>query len=237
MNRNHITPDELLAIATGDTDSRAADHIAQCATCAAEVDAYASADHTLRRALFRIDCPSTQILGELALGLLGPNDVLAVRSHLVLCHHCGEELAALSTALSSDPMEDLIPIPSPLRRILARLLPPPVTEPAYAVRGASAPTASTYEAEGLTISVTIRPEGAQPAPLWTLLGMMMDEAGDTPPVGTVIRLLQDGRDRAETTLDEWGHVAFAGLESGTYTVELDLPDRVIAIEDIQVGTS
>jgi anti-sigma factor RsiW len=94
-----VTPEQLLAYATGQADNNTARHVEVCAACSAQVTAYARTDHVLRKNLFRVDCPAVQTLGDLALELLSPQEVLSVRGHLALCPHCRRELATLEVAL------------------------------------------------------------------------------------------------------------------------------------------
>lgn len=229
-----VTPEDVLACATGEADARTAAHVQTCPACAAQAADYAQADTRLKQ-LFRADCPATQTLGELALDLLDPQDALAVRAHLALCPHCTGELATLQSALRGNPLEDLAPRPSLLERIVARLLSVPDLQGAYAgVRGADNSTTRTYEADGLTISLTIETKRIGAERRWTLLGLVIDEVGDQLPAGGTIRLLRDGRVLAEAALDEVGNLVFDGLEAGTYNLELALAGRVIAIEAIEV---
>src|SRR5437868_7343036 len=99
-----VTPESLMTYATGETDTLPATHIALCPACAAQALGYGRVDRVLRSRLYRVDCPSTQVLGELALELLPPDDIITVRAHLALCPHCAGELATLSKALREDPI-------------------------------------------------------------------------------------------------------------------------------------
>ena len=236
LRPGEVTPEELLAYATGEADSRTAAHVEACSACAAEAASYAAADRTLHLTLFRADCPDTRVLGEVVLGLLDPEEALRVRSHLALCHHCRGERDALNAALQGDPLAEPVTAGSRMRRIVARLLPFPDVTAAHApVRGAGGSAAWTYEAAGLTVSLTPEERRSGSERSWTLLGLVGDEAGENPPAGSPIRLLREGQVVSELALDEWGHVAFSGLASGTYSLELDLADRMIVVEDIGVG--
>lgn len=231
-----VSPDDLMAYADGEADARTSAHVASCSACAAQAGAYAQEQRVLLSRLYRVDCPSTLHLGELSLGLLDPDDALGVRAHLALCPHCRDELAALDAALRDDPLAALAPAPGRLARIVARLLPAPAPGVAYAgVRGAAESSARTYEADGVTISLSVDPEGAGREQRMTLLGLVLDETGAELPVGDPVRLLRGDQPVTETTLDEMGNFALSNLDAGVYDLEVTLGDRAIAIEGIAVG--
>lgn len=231
-----VTPEDLLAYATGQADSRTATHIEACSFCAVEAASYAATDEALRSQLFRVDCPASQILGELALDLLDPKDALTVRSHLSLCPHCTAEFASLREAVQGDPLADLRPRPSRLGRIIARLQPSPGLGVATAgVRAAGESASRTYEAEGITISLSVEAERSGPARHWNLLGLVVDEIEDRVFTHAPMKLLRAEEVVSEGQLDEWGNVTFSGLLGGDYVLELSLPDHVIAVQGVQVG--
>lgn len=235
INPGLISPEDIFAFATGEADIRTGGHIAACAACAAEAAHYMVTDQTLRARLFRTDCPATQTLGELALDLLDPPAALAVRGHLALCPHCSAELATLETALRGDPLADLTPQPGRLARLVARLLAAPEDGLSYAgVRGAADGASRSYGAAGLTLSLSVEAESGV-ARRWTLLLLAMREDGTEPPAGAVASLLRGDHVAAEATLDEWGNLTLAGLESGIYSLELALSDRVIVVEGLEIG--
>ena len=230
-----ITPDDMLAFASGAADARTSTHIAACAACAAQSARYAGMDRTLRARFFRADCLPALTLGELALSLLDPETALAARGHLALCPYCAAELATIEAEVRDDPLADVAPRPGRLARLVARLLPAPATGMAYSgVRGAAESTTLSYGAAGLTLSLSIEAESGT-ARRWTLLLLVLREDGAEPPSGAVASLLQGERVAAEATLDEWGNLALAGLESSVYSLELALPDRVIVVEGIEIG--
>lgn len=228
-----VKPEDLIAYIAGEANSRTAAHITACSACAAQAAAYAETDRVLQSRLFRIDCPETLTLGELALEVLPPEEALAVRSHLVHCPHCRAELTELVNTLQGDPLADLSAGRGWLGRIVARLIPAPTLQPAFAVRGGGSSAGLTYEAAELTISLTV--ERDREAERWNLLGAVLDETnGDVPP-GVEVRLLVLEQAIAQTATDEWGLFTFSALETGQYNLELELPDRIVAVESIDIG--
>lgn len=235
---NAFPADRLLAYADGEPDPALAAHLPICPACANALAAYGVETRVLRACLYRADCPPTHDLGELALDLLSPARTTETRAHLAACPHCQTEFRTLRDALATDPLLDLVSRPSPLRRLIARLLPPPTEVMAYAmVRGEPSDAALTYEVEGITASLTVERERSGNGQQWILLAMILNEAdADGPPIGTA-RLLHQGGLVEDMPLDELGNLIFAGLAPGHYDLELALSDRLIAIEHIPVGVA
>jgi hypothetical protein len=80
-------------------------------------------EKTLFAHLFRTECPTPLELGEWSLNLVDANRYQAIRSHLDICSHCEEELAAI-TAVVSKPLFEGIAAPrgpSILKRIIMKL--------------------------------------------------------------------------------------------------------------------
>jgi anti-sigma factor RsiW len=98
-----VLPEDLLAYVNGDAGAVVVDHVARCAACTRRAAAYANLERTLRARMFRAECPAAQVLGDLAVGLLSPEETTSVRAHLARCPHCAGELAQLEAALRDDP--------------------------------------------------------------------------------------------------------------------------------------
>jgi hypothetical protein len=80
-------------------------------------------ESTLFSRLFRTECPTPLELGEWYLKLVDANSYQVIRSHLDMCSHCEEELAAI-TAVVSKPLFQGVPAkrgPSILKRIIMKL--------------------------------------------------------------------------------------------------------------------
>lgn len=230
-----VTPEDLVAYAEGDGDSRTAAHVASCPWCAAEAASYAALDRTLTARLWRAECPATLTLGEHVLDLLDPQGALAVRAHVAVCPHCTAELDELRTALGGDPLAELATGPGLLTRLVMRLVPAPGQGLAFAgVRGAGSAT-RTYEADHLTTTLTVEPEPERGRRRWSLAGLVLHEGGEQLPAGIAVRVVRAGTVAAEATLDDLGNFVIGGLEDGIYDLELDLPDRVLAVEGLEIG--
>lgn len=230
-----VTPEDLVAYAEGDGDSRTAVHVASCPWCAAEAASYAALDRTLTVRLWRAECPATLTLGEHVLDLLDPQEALTVRAHVAVCPHCTAELDELRTALGGDPLAELAAGPGLLTRLVMRLVPAPGQGLAFAgVRGVGS-TTRTYEAGQLTTTLTVEPEAERGRRRWSLAGLVLHDSGEQLPAGLPVRVVRAGAVAAEATLDDLGNFVIGGLEDGVYDLELDLPDRVLAVEGLEIG--
>jgi len=232
-----LAPERLLAFAVGESDAEVAAHIATCPACAERVSAYTVLDRELRTRLYRATCPPPQTLGELALALLEPHDAGALRAHLADCPHCTAELGALQAALQEDVSHDRRAGTGLLARIPARPISPWAQAASYGgVRGEMGDGARTYEAGGIVISLSSKPEGGL-ASRWTLLGLVLDE-GDGPTTrATSAKLLRSGDLVSEAAVDELGNLMLFGLDAGTYDLEVAVGDRLIMIADVPVGAA
>ncbi|HVA89667.1 MAG TPA: hypothetical protein VNL71_07475 [Chloroflexota bacterium] len=230
-----FSPERLLALASGEPDEALARHLRSCPACANSMAAYGTADRVLGARLFRVECPPAQELGELALDLLTPEKALGTRAHMAGCLHCQAEFTALHTSLATDPLLDLVPRPSPLRRLIAHLLPPPGEVMAYAlVRGEVSDSVRTYEAEEITVSLT-QEHASGGARRWNLLGLVLG-VGDAaePPTGAA-RLSLRGQVVSEAPLDELGNLVFGDVAADLYDLEIALADLVVMIEGVRIG--
>lgn len=74
-------------------------------------------EQSLRRALFRADCPSTLTLGEWQFGMMEGDGARRVQSHIATCPHCAAELADIQSAMNST-----VSVPQTREPILRRLV-------------------------------------------------------------------------------------------------------------------
>lgn len=236
-NPGLFPPERLLAFAHGEPDQEIEPHLRDCPPCAKSLAAYRSADRALTARLYRVACPPTRELGELALDLLTPEANLLTRTHLAGCPHCQAEFSVLRAELAGNPLLDLPRRPSPFRRLIAHLLPPPGEVMAYAmVRGEASGTVRSYEAEGITVLLTLEPAGSG-VRRWNLLGLVLPgEDAIEPPTG-ITRLSLRDRLVGEAPLDDLGNLVFSDLAAGLYDLEITLPDSVVVLEGVRIGPS
>jgi hypothetical protein len=171
---------------------------------------------SLSRLLYRFDCPDPHTLGEYALEVLDTEERVSVASHAAGCEECSAELATLRTFLATNP-----PLPETtldrVRRIVATLLTPSPGLALGALRGPADAATRQFVAEDVTVSVGRGPERG------TLIGLI------TGGVGRTARL-----ESHTTQIDDLGNFEFEGVLPGTYTLELDIDDRLVVIENLQI---
>lgn len=108
----------VIAAADGEADEASLAHLRECPACAARVEAVRSLQRRLRRQLYRLFCPATDVLVDYCQGLLDPIQCATIVHHLTLCPHCSAELALLERA---GPGLDLVGHSGPFR-LVSRLV-------------------------------------------------------------------------------------------------------------------
>jgi len=93
-----VVGNAVIAAADGEADEATLRHIRECPTCAARVATARGVQRRLRRQLFRLFCPSTDVLVDYCQGLLDPHQGAVIAHHIALCPHCAGELALLERA-------------------------------------------------------------------------------------------------------------------------------------------
>lgn len=183
---------------------------------------------SLRRSLYRYDCPNAHSLGEYHLDVLAPEARVEVARHLTECDACRDEVDTLRDFLRQ-------PIAAPesvlrrARRLVATLL-APAPGLAYGGLRGSAPAVRVFEVEDVTVTIG---QGAGPG---TLIGLV--SVTSVPPetlVGRAVRLVPRQGDAHVAALDEIGNFEVSGLPAGPYALELELPDSLIVIEELHVA--
>lgn len=222
-------------------DTQITQHLTICAACAKEVAAMQALHEHLTSRLTRFDCPPAEQIDAFAAGALPPSARAAVNAHVQSCARCTEEVRLAAQFLSeADPLLDwhAAGIMARLRRVLATLqAPAPGASPALALRGTQANSPLTYVAEDVTL--TLRYIHDQSPRLLGFIDVAAEPAVIEQPFS--VRLLKLATD------DETGPVPVAQSEAedgafelaptpaGTYTLEVDLPDRQVVIEGIVLG--
>ncbi|MDR5683622.1 MAG: hypothetical protein QN163_06325 [Armatimonadota bacterium] len=184
-------------------------------------------ERTLRRRLYRKDCPPPEVLGEMRLGLLSPARSDALEHHLRDCPHCRAELQSLDRLLQTEDRER-----SGLRRLLGRLIPPSMVaeRPAFALRGGGRLTDATYEAGDFTVMLAIH-EDPQDPHARSILGMLTS-GYETSLDGTAFLAGEAGHLEAE--IDEDGQFAFSGVVPGRYVLDLEVGSVRVELEPLEI---
>lgn len=184
-------------------------------------------EHALTSRLYRKDCPPSEILGELRLGMLPDTETDAVEAHLHACPHCQVEIQALDRLLRSDDTDR-----PGIRRVLGRLVPPSMVaeRPAFALRGNGRLTDATYEAGEFTVMLAIHENPLDPRTR-SLLGVLTSSY-ESPTAGTAVLAGEPGQFRAD--VDEDGQFAFTGVTPGIYVLDLEVGSALVQLDPLDV---
>jgi hypothetical protein len=180
----------------------------------------------LVRALYRYDCPSPLELGEYDLDLLPPATRIAIAQHTLECDECTAELATLRTFLSTDP--PVVPsFVERARRVLARLVSSPQGAVALGLRNSEAASSTIFRVEDVSISL-IRGPGED-----EVTGMVArDVTGPETLVDADVYLIDADGARRVATIGAAGEFSIAPIPTGSFELELRLPDRVVVIPGV-----
>ncbi len=247
-----VTPEEIVAYVDGDAPPRVVEHIRSCSSCAAEARRYARAQARLRQALHRFDCPTPQTLGEYNLGLVSAEDRVRIAAHVLECSACAEELRTLRAFLADEPPSTVgSGAAERLRRIVAALVTPRPGLAPVGLRGAVGAVGRTYEAEGISISISVTPGTRRGR--YALVGLVLFGTGadysstrevvlagpaapSQPAQATPDQAIPARATPAQATpVDDFGNFAFDDLTPGIYQLELRLSDRSIVVEALRIG--
>jgi anti-sigma factor RsiW len=86
---------DVIAAADGEADEATMAHVHACPACAARVAQIRTLQARLRHQLYRLHCPSSDLLVDYCQGLLDPYQRAALIHHLAICPHCMAEVALL----------------------------------------------------------------------------------------------------------------------------------------------
>lgn len=108
----------LIAAADGEADEATLAHLRACPHCAARVGQFRMLQARLRRRLYRLYCPTSDVLVDYCQGLLDPYHRAAVSHHLAICPHCANEIALMERSAPhldglglSIPARLIVPLP------------------------------------------------------------------------------------------------------------------------------
>jgi len=184
-------------------------------------------ERMLRQSLYRFDCPDAHTLGEYELDLLEASERTRIAAHAVECAECTAELGVLRSFLAA-PTRVPEPIGPRARRMVATLFTPRAGLAYGGLRGSGDASTRLYEAGSVT--VTLGP-GSAPG---SILGLVVAGDAETGFDSGEVRLLHADATVLRTQMDDLGNFELADLATGTYALEIDVPDGVVVIEDLAV---
>lgn len=227
-----IEAGDLVAFAQGEAGPSVTQHVDHCPACRGEAESFAGMQRLLTTKLFRQTCPPSLTIGEYAAELLPPEQRLVVAQHLAECHHCRDERRAFSAFLAEP--DERIAQPSlvgVLRRIVATRL--EALAPALnGLRGTSTSESISYDAEGtrLTMSVQRSTRGSRGSVIVGLLQLDLESLD-----GSRVELFAGSQLLQAQDVDDLGNFLFEGVPTGTYRVEVTVPESVIVVDSVEVS--
>jgi|GEM_PF-2014166 hypothetical protein len=172
----------------------------------------------LRRRLYRLHCPPPERLGEWRLGLLRSGEV---QDHLSTCPHCQEEVRWLDALLG-------VGVHEAPRRMLT-LRPAPSLPPAFALRGDSPSSRTTYVGEGYTLAVEVT-GGPDDPTCKSVFGILWGQEG--PRGGEAV--LSSASASFSAPVDESGQFAFFQVPAGPYELRILLEELELRLEFLEI---
>ncbi len=229
-----VTAEDLIAFAVGEGSASVAEHVRSCPSCLADARAYARTERGLSKVLDRFDCPSPQTLGEFELGLVMSDDRWSIARHVADCPRCAAELRSFRSFLADEP----VPAPSfveKARRLVAAILAPAPGLAYGGMRGSGELATLTFQAEDVTITLGSAIDARRGS--WTVEGLLLLDSGDPEYfAGREVRLVPSAEPAIVTIVDELGNFTVEDVAPGGYRLELDLPDRVIFVDELPLGS-
>ncbi len=258
-----IRDEELLAFAAGEKVRPAVEaHLASCQHCSTWVAEFRGLERSLIQKLYRWECPPNQILGEYQMGLLNSDKEKAVQSHLKKCVLCAAEVATFIEFMANDPMlvERVAVQPSSqnnhvgikqqakrtleelrersatqARRIVATFVSP---QPRLAIQRnkvvGTAVWPRRYTVEDFSISMQLE-RGTKRTDALQLIGLVTRKGASLETLqGIPVSLTSQNSPVYTQVVDDLGNFVFSSISPATYSLELQLPDTTIVIEQLPV---
>lgn len=247
---------ELDAYADGEALSHVAAHLAQCPACRARLENDRAFEAHLRGALYRFDCPSSDVLRDYYWGDLPTKRQEQVAAHLAQCSRCTDELTEMAELVAAEQGEPVSTWLTRARqavdqvRLVVMQLVSQVSagQPAArfvpAFRGESGETL-LFEADEVAVSVSLErdkmgayalsgqillsPAGILPQDVVRLTGYT---GADAPRLADTGHPADLDYPAVETGIDANGVFTFSNLRSGVYQLVLSLADRRVVIPSL-----
>lgn len=237
---------DLLAYLDGDAPSQVAQHLDDCAVCRAELAELTDLSGFFGGALFRMACPPAEDLLGYQANLLGLGDRREIDLHLHTCAHCQAELAELAAVPSAT-----APAPAPGlgdrlrqagRRLIDAVLITPATQPVLQLRGDERASLIYQAGDFQVILAKVPPVVAEN--IWQIEGQLMAESPEAQRLidtlgSLTVRLLGPGDPASapvlnEDVVDDLGFFSLEGVTSGTYTIEIAMPDADMHFQNFTI---
>jgi anti-sigma factor RsiW len=236
-----ISPDEiqegdLMAYVDGRADSAVRRHVRGCAYCAGRAADLDELQRALRAALPRAACPDPQMLGDLHLKLLPPEQELAVAKHLRDCCACAAEFRLYAAAEEPEGLSALWSIvTSTVSGVVAANTQSGQLDWALvggAIERGAGPQRWEFRAARARIALDYQPGLDNRG---TLAGVLLAGRGKRPWAGVPVNLYREGRLLASRTMNSLGGFVFEGIAPGHYDLSFERQGRITLIGDLEIA--
>lgn len=247
-NPREVQEEDYIASLENDVRPQFAQHLKHCLYCQSELAVYKSLNAKMHQDFGfispaqRVFCARTEQLGDYILGLLTPIETNKIKQHLNNCSYCSAEFQTIKTWLA-EPDELLRDTNgeklSWLRRVIATVvgMVDVGSTPAYAVTGLRGDTSdlpTTYQAEEVSVTLTVQPSDLYNKNDRMILGLVQREnQGFATMSGLQVQICKAGKVLATETIDEVGNFVFEAVQvPKLFDLEIQLEDKTIIVPDL-----
>ena len=250
INPAQVDDADYLAAIEDDVRPAFASHLEKCRYCQRELETYRAQDQLMHRQFAFISgperalCGETQRLGEFILKMLTPVESKKLDEHIKHCQYCAAEVVDL---------EKWLPEPQPLarsnedgplyqlRRVIAHLLNPGevTNKPNFVmagVRGSDEGLPQTYQAEEVSITVTIQALSPHSKSSMVLGLVQCDNQPMEATAGAKVCIRDAETILATETVDELGNFIFAEVTAPDhFDLEITLEDKIVLVPNLSLN--
>jgi hypothetical protein len=223
---------QIMSYVEGEADKRIVAHIRECPFCSERANRWTLLQNSLRKKLYRVNCPTPVELGDYHLEMLPASRALVVAQHLRECPLCKREVVELE-----DFLEELAPEVSLLgaaRVLIARLMGGQTEsgepgENGFILSGVplrgEAKGPITLQADGLVIVLDLQPTDGG---IINILGQVAADDQDQW-TGALVELRQDHELQFSNTVDDLGSFRLEGLRPGSKELRIISKDSSLTV--------
>jgi hypothetical protein len=234
----HFADEILLAYLDGEADLETAMKIERSPADRKRAKILAGLQNKLTKRLYRMECPSSESLGEYQLGMLGRAGMVAVAKHLLICPVCRRELNQLREFLRNPEPIGQTGIIEGLRVVFAHLIGDrakgsehaPLTPAFSSLRGGSSELL-ILEAEGALITLDIQSDG-------DILNISGQVAADDQDLwtGASLWLSQENEILCQVVLDDLGAFQCDGIPPGEIELQFEVKSGLVIVANLVANT-
>jgi hypothetical protein len=232
----HFADEVLLAYLDGEADIETAMKIEQSPADMKRVKQLAGIHNKLIKRFYRMECPSSESLGEYQLGFLDRATMVAVAKHLLICPVCRRELNQLREFLRNPEPIGQTGIIEGLQVVFAYLIGDrakgseqlPLTPAFSSLRGGSSELL-ILEAEGAVITLDIQSDG-------DILNISGQVAADDQDLwtGASLGLYQENEILCQAVLDDLGAFQCNGIPPGEVELQFETKSGLVIVANLVV---